>query len=252
MGSYEVLCEHIGSGLVSLLNLCVAKKGFGYIGSHKKNPDKVKMLVTKTPTVKNIGNFYHFFPKAHLIVVVRDGRSVVESGVRSFGWHYETAIKAWNEEVKTIIRFKEKVYREEKGQKLLIVRFEDLFTHSRRELERIFSFLGVNSEEYDFSAAENLPVSGSSDLVDKEGEKVHWAFKAKRKEFSPLERFHSWSRAKHERFNWLVDDENLDYFGYKKKSFNTHRHLWSFWNICLDNFRKVPICFRWLKKWVTK
>lgn len=247
VGSYEVLCEHIGSGLVSFLNLCVAKKGFGYIGSHIKNPDDVKMLVTKTPTVKCIGNFHKLFPNAHLIVVVRDGRSTVESGVRSFGWHYESAIKSWDEEIKTIIQFKEKVHREGKDRKLLIVRFEDLFSNSKTELEKIFSFLGVSAKEYDFHAADNLPISGSSDVAKKEEKKLHWAFKKKEKNFNPTKRFQSWSRMKHERFNWLAG-ESLASFGYDRKNYDTNRYLWFCWNKFNDKYWEVRKHLWWLKK----
>ena len=252
VGSWKVLCEHIGSGLVSFLNQCASTNGFGQIESNIKNPEKVKMLVTKTPTLKNIGSFFKFFPRAHLIVIVRDGRSVVESGVRTFGLRYEKAIKAWNEEIQTLIQFEAMIQTEKTDHKLLIVRFEDLFKHTRRELEKIFSFLDVSAKEYDFQAAKNLPVSGSSSMTDKEGKKVNWEFKIKEIHFNPLERFQSWGRAKHERFNWLVDDANFSYFGYHKKRYNTHRHFWSFWNMIMDRCWKVPIHLRSLKKLIPR
>jgi hypothetical protein len=252
VGSWEVLCEYIGSGLVAYLNECAAKKGFGRIGSNSKDPNKITMLATKTPTVKNIGNFFNLFPKAHLIVVVRDGRSVVESGVRTFGWKYETAIRDWKEEINTVIQFEDQIRREEADHKLLIVKFENLFEHTKRELERIFTFLGVRKEDYDFQAARNLPVSGSSTLAGEKGGKVNWEFNEKDDKFKPLDRFRSWGRAKHERFNWLVCDESFAYFGYHKKRYGTHQHLWACRNIIMDRFWKMPIYLRSLKKLIPR
>jgi protein-tyrosine sulfotransferase len=254
VGSWEVICEHIGSGLVSYLNECAARKGFGQVGSNVKDPEKIKMLVTKTPTVKNIGNFFNFFPNAHLIVVVRDGRSVAESGARTFGLNYETAIRRWDEEINTVIQYDAKIRQEGIDRKLLIVRFEDLFRNTKKELEKIFTFLGVRADEYDFEAAKNLPVSGSSTMAD-DGSgsgKVNWDFKTKEKNFNPLARYESWGRAKHERFNWLVRDESLVYFGYHKKNYDTHRHLWTCWNIIMDRFWKVPIYLKSLKKLISR
>ena len=52
-------------------------------------------LVTKTPTVKNLGLFFQLFPTSKLLVLVRDGRSVVESAVRTFDRPYGHAAREW-------------------------------------------------------------------------------------------------------------------------------------------------------------
>ena len=54
-----------------------------------------KRFVTKTPSVANIDSFFEFFPHAQLLVIVRDGRSVVASGMSGFGWNFETATREW-------------------------------------------------------------------------------------------------------------------------------------------------------------
>ena len=64
-----------------------------------------KKLITSTPSVENIHNFFKLFPNVPLLILVRDGRAVVESGVRSFNWNYEQAIREWNRSAQTIIRF---------------------------------------------------------------------------------------------------------------------------------------------------
>ncbi len=66
-----------------------------------------RRLVTKTPNVDNLDLFFKLFPNAGLIVIVRDGRSVVASGMKSFGWDFETAARQWASAARKIIQFDE-------------------------------------------------------------------------------------------------------------------------------------------------
>ena len=65
---------------------------------------------------------------------------------------------------------------------------------------------------YDFQAARNMPVRGSSAFGREKG-RVHWATVAKDPSFAPKERWRSWSDAQSERFDWLAG-EQLVAFGY--------------------------------------
>jgi hypothetical protein len=69
----------LGSGLVSMLS--------GMAGG--------KRLITKTPSVRNLEFFFRLFPTAHLVILVRDGRAVVESAVRSWGLSYGLTMRRW-------------------------------------------------------------------------------------------------------------------------------------------------------------
>src|SRR4030095_4338393 len=48
--------------------------------------DHGRRLVTKNPSVIGIERVFTFFPTAQVIILVRDGRAVIESCVRTFGW----------------------------------------------------------------------------------------------------------------------------------------------------------------------
>ena len=67
-------------------------------------------------------------------------------------------------------------------------------------------FLGLEPLRYDFQAARNLPVRGSSAFGRDKGE-VHWKAVAKDASFEPKERWRSWHRAQVERFEWLAGDQ---------------------------------------------
>ncbi len=190
------------------------------------------VLLSKTPSVVGIDNFFELFPEDFLIVLIRDGRSVVESGVRSFAWDYEEAMYRWANNAKIIFDFKEK-HKDKKN--FLILRYEDIVLDTQRELNKIFNLLGIDNSLYDFQEAENLGVTGSSDLKKIEGT-MHWKPVPKPKDFNPIERFKDWDDKTHARFNWIAE-KYLRYFGYKPKQINSH--FYTIRNILLDILWKI-------------
>ena len=62
----DSLYQALGNGIVSSLASLTGER----------------RLITKTPSVNNLGFFFKLFPRAHLLVLLRDGRSVVESSIQ--------------------------------------------------------------------------------------------------------------------------------------------------------------------------
>ena len=171
-------------------------------------------LVTKTPSVANLGHLFTFFPHARVVILVRDGRAVVESIVRGFNWDYETGIRRWDSAAREILSF-----RAAGGAALersIIVRYEDLFSTLESELCRLLTFLDLDQERYDFQRAVGLPVRGSSVFGQEHGGSKS-ARIPRTEEFSPLARAAHWNRWKHERFNRLAG-ESLESLGYQRVS----------------------------------
>lgn len=149
-----------------------------------------KLLVSKTPRADNIAHFPWLFPEHPLLVLVRDGRAVVESSVKSFKWTYKEAMTRWATGAQRILEF----HRDHRRTKVpyLIIRYEDLVLDLEQQLCRILAFLKLPEREYDFAAAKELPVRGSSELVI-QGEQLHWEAMPKRETFNPLARGQDWS-----------------------------------------------------------
>jgi hypothetical protein len=221
----DKLLQCIGDGLISFMTSRV----------------HAGRLVTKMPGVRNLEYFFKLFPHAHLLILVRDGRAVAESAVRTSGVkpsvrNYESAMRSWARGAETILRFDQVT--KNSNFKYLIVRYEDLWRDVKGELHRIFDFLGLDSAPYDFDAATKLAVRGSSVFRGHEEEKVHWRPVEKSAEFNPMSRWNHWSHALHERFNWIAG-EYLEQFGYEAKGYKTNRSLWSIWNFALDIIRSI-------------
>lgn len=171
---------------------------------------EAKRLVTKTPSVVNIDSFFEFFPHAQLLVIVRDGRSVVASGMSGFGWKFETAAREWGRAARRILRFEKDC--QNYKDRFKVVRYEALNANTIETLKDVFDFLGLDAGQYDFNAALETPIYGSSYM--KEGDaKVSWAPKAKSEEMVSKNRWDAWTAFEHQRFNKLAGEE-LKRFGY--------------------------------------
>ena len=182
--------------------------------------------VVKTPSVRNIHLFDELFEEADLLVIVRDGRDLVESGMRSFGWKFDGAVRKWARAVRTIHEFERQA--EESGRRWRLVHYEDLNSDLEGEMTAILETFELNPKEFDFEAAGQLPVKGSS--THRGGrEEVHWDAVPKTEKFRPVRRWADWSRARHERFNWLAGPE-LSSLGYRPVEYSGADVRWRAWN----------------------
>ena len=216
-GACDRLASHLGSGLVTFL----------------AERTEATRVVTKTPRVDNLERFFTFLPDARLLILVRDGRAILESGVKTFGWYRDSALRKLAEAARTILDFDTANRDSPCRDKYRIVRYEDLWTNLENELHAILTFLDLDVSAYDFRAATQLPVRGSSTLPQRGSSAVHWEPVERTSEFDPMSRFRHWGRAKHERFNWVAG-RYLEPFGYEETRFTSNRWLWSVWNVILD------------------
>ncbi len=231
----EALAQQIGQGLMGFLSAQLERRK--QLSAKDGNNGRPTRLVTKTPTVKNLGLFFQLFPTSKLLVLVRDGRSVVESAVRTFDRPYGHAAREWASSAQII----QNQRKEHAATPFLLVRYEDLYTNVEKELRRIFDYLQLDADVYDYAGAVNLPVRGSSTLRGQPSARevpwvakgIHWDPVQKPANFNPVERWASWSRAKHERFNWLAGDY-LEPFGYARKDYPGGHPLWAMSNFLLD------------------
>jgi hypothetical protein len=208
------MLAHLGAGLTSFLRA-------------RANAPRV---VTKTPRVDRLHLFPDLFPNDYLLILVRDGRAVVESGIKSFRWNRESAIHHWAHAARTILRFAEQ--NNARKDRFLVVRFEDIVQDSDAAVRRILAFLRLDPARYDFSAMTALPVRGSSAVRDK-ASSLHWEPVRRTKDFNPLDRWAHWGTARHERFNWIAG-KYLPSLGYEPQKRASFSILWTLWNSILD------------------
>jgi hypothetical protein len=229
----ERLLRFFGDALSRFLKLQVTETIAAMSCAPENSPTHLhhNLLLTKTPSVKEIHNFFDLFPDAHLLIIVRDGRAVVESGARSFGWNHEVATHNWASAAKSILDCQNTC--RDFDKQCLITKYEDLFLNTHSELLRILAWLGLDPEEYDFDAAGSLPVIGSSELRKHRTDKIHWDPVETSSSFDPMARFSHWKRRQHERFNWIAGPY-MSKFGYCLQTSPAYRRFYSTRNVLLD------------------
>jgi protein-tyrosine sulfotransferase len=179
------LLRSLGDGLVSYLWV-----------------DRERRLVAKTPSVERLDRFFALFPDARLIVLVRDGRSVVQSCISTFGWDLDRAGRNWARAADEIERFE--TGGDVPTDRYLRVRYEDLLDDFDASIARVLSVAGLDPDGFDLEAARSLPVRGSSSYFGTGHGSVHWDPVPKGADFDPRKRWSSWPRPMHERFDWIA------------------------------------------------
>ena len=129
-------------------------------------------------------------------------------------------MRKWNAAANTIYQIKKKY--ENTSRKLLIVKYENLFTDEESELTRIFNYLGLDPGDYNFDSAASLGVMGSSEIRKQTGD-VHWQATKRTSDFNPLARFKDWDNKRHNRFNWIAG-QSMTRFGYELQETNDNTH----------------------------
>lgn len=202
------LLKHLGNGLTRFLQ------------ADKED----STVITKTPSVRHAQRVFELFPHAKVILLIRDGRSVVASAMAGFDWPFEPTVRKWAQAARTIQSFRE-TYGDSSDRHMLL-RYEDLNDDPASTLKRVFSRFDFDIGAYDFDDAINLPVYGSS-FDQESGEDVTWTPSEKPENFNSNKRWSDWTAEKHERFNWLAGEE-LHALGYRPQSSTSsfpRRHL---------------------------
>lgn len=185
-------------------------------------------LVLKEPSVRNLERFFRCFPRSSLLVLVRDGRDVACSSLRTgfaapqrfdalrprsyrriFVGRTAELARRWAEASARIRAFLE-LPEARAGARL--VRFEDVVRHPEREVGAILEFLRLPPDRFRWDAFAELGVRGSSFVGDGEGG-LDWS-ERRPEVFDPVGRWRVWSAREIRRFGAVASAE-LAHWGYE-------------------------------------
>lgn len=189
-----------------------------------------RRLLVKEPSVVRLERFFAFFPRACLLLLIRDGRDVACSSMRTrfaaprgVAWRspatYRRLLRSpvaelaerWRDASRTIRAFLDEGGAN--GRRVRVVRFEDLVTRPEEEIGRILTFLDLAPDGYDWQAFARLGVRGSS-FVDNAGAGLDWSGNGPIPEgFDPIGRWRAWSERRIRAFRRVAGGE-LDHWGY--------------------------------------
>ena len=179
-------------------NVMVEHETLAYLASgwmrHLQKETGERTMLFKSPHLQNIALFSQIFPRDKLLILLRDGRDVLQSslstfGSRSLGKNFSTMAHEWSAAVQLALEFKP-------GGRLatdnaLVVRYEDLVQNGRDIMVGILNHCGLEQSPFDWEAFDNLPLRGSSTNLADASQK--WQQQPRTQDFNPLGRWRDWS-----------------------------------------------------------
>jgi protein-tyrosine sulfotransferase len=189
-----------GSALLSYLQVSV--------------PSNQRILV-KMPSVQYLNYFYSMFPYENLLILLRDGRDVVHSTLRTWKQlNFPQVCLRWNRSAQMILAtVKQFEGMHQKGY--WMARYEDALREPAKFVGEACQRFGLDESRYPFERIEEIRVIGSSKL-EKAGE-VSWQHLEKPKEFRPTEYWSQWTPGRKLLFK-LIAGSSLISLGYAKDS----------------------------------
>jgi hypothetical protein len=206
--------RHLGDGLAAFL----------------ADGSAARRVVSKTPSPEHLDLAAALMPDASVIVLLRDGRSTVQSLISGFRFSFRKAVDEWAAGAATIVAYRRRITRLECVPRVRFVRYEDLVADTERELRALLEFCNLDPARFDFAAAAAAPVIGSS-FQRTDGGHMTWEPLTRDDDFSPTNRFEGWNRARRQRFAWLAGDLQRE-LGYA--SDDVQPGAWSLYNRVCD------------------
>ena len=169
-------------------------------------PDTVTLI--KEPHPNNIGLFPAIFPHDRLIVVLRDGRYVVDSFVRSFARgrfsrSFVEICEEYRAAAETVADFIE-----HDPERTMVVRYEDANQQRAQTIEALLTWLGHPVDRQSLAALDDLPIYGSSvRSVAKDGA-VDWTPVKADASFDPSKRALDWTARQQADFERIAGAAN--------------------------------------------
>lgn len=167
---------------------------------HAGTPAGKRMLV-KVPSVEYLHFFPHVYPHEHLLVLVRDGRDLVDSTVRTWPmFPFSFACRRWRRAAEMVVRFDEQWEGPHDGYWL--ARYEDAVHDPEGFVREACRRFGLDEGAYPYAEIESIRVRGSS-TVTAAGEVV-WEPQERPEAFRPVGRWRRWPERKKRTFKRLA------------------------------------------------
>jgi Sulfotransferase family len=191
-------------------------------------------LILKSPSARNLKYFFSFFPESFLLILVRDGRDVACSAMKTtfaspptfrisklgtfrhaFKRPLRVFAKSWAEASKETIDFLQSIQGTRWERQTLVIHYEDLVSRSMEKITPILEFLGLDKNLYDVEALSKIAVRGSSFHRDKDGQLLWENIDLQSDELRPIGRWRTWTHRQQQIF-LSEAEESLRYWGYIK------------------------------------
>ena len=177
--------------------------------------DRTALL--KMPSVQHLDLFPALFPRDKLVVVIRDGRDIVQSttdtwkGARRF-LKNDVAIAREYAASADVIQECLSQHGPENNPNIYVFRYEDYISNPHESIKSLFNFLELDIDDNAVQVATDLPVRGASSI--KVDGRASWVPIEKPKNFSTSSKWTHWDHRKKKRFAKIAQKALVD-LGYE-------------------------------------
>lgn len=157
---------------------------------HESAPQGQRVLV-KMPSVQYLSAFFAMFPFENLLILVRDGRDLVHSTLRT--WRQLNIVQVclrWNRSARMVLATMDQ-FAEQGRQGYWLARYEDALGEPEAFVKEACRQFNLDESLYPYERIEKIRVIGSTKL-ENQG-KVAWQHLKRPKDFQPTGYWKNWS-----------------------------------------------------------
>lgn len=181
---------------------------------HGPVPPQQRVL-TKMPSVQYLDYFFLMFPHENLMVLVRDGRDLVHSTLRTWPrLNFLQVCLRWNRSARMVLSTLEHL-KSTGCQEYWLARYEDALQDPVNFVREACGHFGLDENRYLYEQIDEIKVIGSSKLDKQHKKKLVWRHLDKPKGFKPTEYWQQWSSIRKLIFKTVAGQSLLD-LGYCK------------------------------------
>ncbi len=168
-----------------------------------------KRLLLKVPDAQFLDRFFAVFPGESLLLLMRDGRDVVNSTIKSWpGRNFAEVCALWDKSARAMINF-EKRHTGEAGR-VMSVKYEDVVGDPEIFALRACDAFGLDRSAFPVEKIKDLPVRGSSKVVAQNAGQTSWNPVEKPGNFNPVGRWKDWSPTQKRAFKRIAGQALLE------------------------------------------
>jgi protein-tyrosine sulfotransferase len=173
---------------------------------HSFLPPERRMLL-KVPGVQYLTHFFSMFPGENLLLLVRDGRDVVHSTLKTWPQlRFSMVCRRWRRAAEMVLRFN--AIHADRQRGYWLARFEDAVRDPEAFVRQACEQLDLEVQRYPFEEIKAIPIHGSSSL--RVHGKVVWDHMDRPKDFDPVSHWQSWSPGKKRTFKRIAGQALID------------------------------------------
>jgi protein-tyrosine sulfotransferase len=174
--------------------------------------EREKRALVKVPNAEYLMHFDTMFPYEHLLLLLRDGRDVVDSTLRTWPQlRFWMVCLRWRRAANLVLAFHRQ--RQERKQGYWLARFEDAIADPARFVRTACQRFALDPDRFPFAAVGNVPLIGSSATAA--GATVSWEHSARPADFTPVGRWQRWNVSRKWLFKRIAGQALID-LGYAR------------------------------------